>query len=146
LLGSGFFSVGLNTDVVNFYSLPELLGFYRHNTTEKHWYRPNRLAYPFELKGDVSCTYMNGNRAALWFVERVYGGKHDRQTIKQLRRYFCAQYLFRAVCLKSTSLLRIVGFLQYQILSACALGLGKQSIGDVLLTFLALYTITQLFG
>jgi len=31
------------------------------------------------------------------FVERVYGGKHDKQTIKQLRRYFCAQYLFRAV-------------------------------------------------
>jgi len=32
-----------------------------------------------------------------------------------------------------------------QILSACAHGSGKQSIGEVLLTFLVLYAITQLF-
>ena len=38
-------------------------------------------------------------------------------------------------------------FLQLQILSACALGSGKQSNGEILLTFLALYAcaITQLF-
>jgi len=42
-------------------------------------------------------------------------------------------------------LLQIAEFLQLQILSACARGSGKQSIGDVLLTFLVLYAITQLF-
>ena len=82
--------------------------FYRHNTTEQQWYRPNRLpgiAYQFELKWGVSHTYANENVGQPWgFVERVYGGKRDRQTIKQLRRYFCVQYLFRAVYLKSTSL------------------------------------------
>ena len=42
-------------------------------------------------------------------------------------------------------ILQIAEFLQLQILSACALGSGKQSIGEVLLTFLALHAITQLF-
>jgi len=41
--------------------------------------------------------------------------------------------------------MQIVEFLQLQILSTCALGLWKQSVGWVLLTFLALYVITQLF-
>jgi len=52
--------------MVNLYRLRELLslGFYRCNTTEKQWYRPNRLpgiAYLFELKGGMPCTYANKN-------------------------------------------------------------------------------------
>jgi len=37
-----------------------LFRLYRHNTTEKQWYRPNRLqgiAYLLELKGGASHTY-----------------------------------------------------------------------------------------
>ena len=77
------------------------------NTTEKPWYRPNRLlgiTCPFELKGGVFRTYTNENVGSPEALSSVYGGKHDRQTIKQLRRYFCVQYLFRAVCSKSASL------------------------------------------
>ena len=73
--------------------------FYRCNTAEKQWYRPNRLAYSFGLKGGVSRTYTSENVGLLCdFVERVYGGKHDYKT------YFCAQYPLRAVCSKSVSL------------------------------------------
>jgi len=52
--------------VLNLNRLPELLlfGFYRRNTTEKQWYRPNRLpgiAYLLKLKGGVSRTSANEN-------------------------------------------------------------------------------------
>ena len=86
------------------------------NTTKKQWYRPNRrpgIEYPFELKGGTCANENVG--AASGFVERVYGGKHDRQTIKQLRRYFCVQYLHKAACSKRASLAmhsNVIGELQ----------------------------------
>ena len=54
----------LSSDFVNY--LP--FGFYRHLTIEKQLCRPHRLpgiAYPFELKGDISPTYANENEEQL---------------------------------------------------------------------------------
>ena len=88
-----------------------LFGFYRCSTTEKQWYKPNRLpgiAHPFELKEVcVPCLYEQKFRAALRLLSREFTrGKHDRQTIKRLRTYFCAQYLFRAVCLSLSNVIK----------------------------------------
>ena len=81
----------LSSDFVNY--LP--FRFYRHLITEKQLCRPRSLpgiAYPFELeRGHIPLRTrrkMKSSFEALLreFVEK----KHNSQTIKQIRRYFCA--------------------------------------------------------
>ena len=56
------------------------------------------IAYPFELKEGVSCTYANENKGQpCGFVESVYGAKRDYKPVEKIRSICLEQFVQKAL-------------------------------------------------